>query len=875
MGLWLLLAVCVRTAFAQTEPGEFRFIATADVHYGAFPECRTWFDRMIADVNTMTPRPAFVLSCGDLTEIGSDTELNGYIASAQALQIPLYNTPGNHDVKWSSLGKAGLRDLFGPLYYSFDYDRFHFISLDVTVTLQQYAHVEKGQLDWLRQDLQAVGRARPVILFMHHPIGRDKTYADNQYEVLKLLSEYNVVLVLQGHEHTEQQWNENGATLVDVANLYGNRTQTGYYRILHVKDEAITMYSKRSTETQSLPRAVIDTRPARRRGRVQWSEPPRPISPGSRQYRAVATVAGAPMTPDYVDRPITDDGVYWNGAYQFSLRTPADADSLLKMRINRNSAFLAVAFQARRVDGTWAAVDWQAKPADDMQRPDDGRVWGDLTLRVPRGTTGPFRLVAKESSAPELNAYRLWLVNDREEVLDTIDVGNAASETAHQVVVTGRIRTETTTERYPTAVRYWLDLNYTGGRQSMTRRPDGLWEAGIDTTRLRPGRHTLKVQLIDDAGAAVTDYLTFEIPSDTVRPWQTLVTGGGVQSSPVFTQDRLYVGSNDGNVYAFDAQTAETLWAFETGDQVLASPAVDNDVVYIGSSDSNFYALDAVTGDPLWTLTTGGPIFGGAEANEGVVYFGSGDRCLYAVDAVTGERLWAYETGNLIQMKPAVRDGVIYFGAWDNYAYALNSSDGQLLWRTRIGSSIYYAPAQMTPIVLSDSVVFSAPTGVHYRLDRQGGQQIGETFPQPAGSFGYNAGILDGPTLYVVSFGGVVIRYDMSPAAPRELWRVPLGSQVVNSGLALSDGKLYTGGLRGLALAVTADRGAPVFDHQLSAEGFIFSAPTLGLGRLDPVATAPGSVSATWPNAWLVEQLRNLKSGIGGNPEGFHLLAGG
>ena len=49
-------------------------------------------------------------------------------------------------------------------------------------------------------------------------------------------------------------------------------------------------------------------------------------------------------------------------------------------------------------------------------------------------------------------------------------------------------------------------------------------------------------------------------------------------------------------MYALNASTGAKLWSYTTGNSVLCSPAVANGVVYIGSDDGFLYALNASTG---------------------------------------------------------------------------------------------------------------------------------------------------------------------------------------------------------------------------------------------------------------------------------------
>jgi eukaryotic-like serine/threonine-protein kinase len=52
----------------------------------------------------------------------------------------------------------------------------------------------------------------------------------------------------------------------------------------------------------------------------------------------------------------------------------------------------------------------------------------------------------------------------------------------------------------------------------------------------------------------------------------------------------VYVGSNDDDLYGFDASTGATLWSAATGNGIQSSPAVANGMVYVGSADDNVYA---------------------------------------------------------------------------------------------------------------------------------------------------------------------------------------------------------------------------------------------------------------------------------------------
>jgi outer membrane protein assembly factor BamB len=68
-------------------------------------------------------------------------------------------------------------------------------------------------------------------------------------------------------------------------------------------------------------------------------------------------------------------------------------------------------------------------------------------------------------------------------------------------------------------------------------------------------------------------------------------TGSEVTSNPTVAGNTVYVGSEDGYLYAVDADSGSLKWKFKTGSEIQSSPAVSGDTVYVGSEDGNLYAI--------------------------------------------------------------------------------------------------------------------------------------------------------------------------------------------------------------------------------------------------------------------------------------------
>jgi acid phosphatase type 7 len=111
-------------------------------------------------------------------------------------------SPGNHDYQitggaayfayfGSSAGPAGLG------YYSFNLGGWHVVSLNSNVP----AGNGSAQAVWLQQDLQA-NPAGCTLAYWHHPLFSSGAQASTiMQDVWRILSQFNVELVLNGHDH--------------------------------------------------------------------------------------------------------------------------------------------------------------------------------------------------------------------------------------------------------------------------------------------------------------------------------------------------------------------------------------------------------------------------------------------------------------------------------------------------------------------------------------------------------------------------------------------------------------------------------------------------------------------------------------------------
>lgn len=209
-------------------------------------------------------------------------------------------------------------------------------------------------------------------------------------------------------------------------------------------------------------------------------------------------------------------------------------------------------------------------------------------------------------------------------------------------------------------------------------------------------------------------------------------TNGEIHSSPAIHNNKLFVGSGDNHLYAFNKNTGQELWKFQTGNKILSSPCIEDNKVYTYSTDGNVYALDNNNGKLLWQFKTKGerrqdpwdyytssPI-----VNNGVLYVGSGDSTVYAINTSNGTAKWAFKTNGIVHASPILQDNIIYIGSYDGCMYALDAVNGELKWKFKTQGNQYFpkGEVQRAAVIHDNTIYFGSRDYYLYALDIKTGK---------------------------------------------------------------------------------------------------------------------------------------------------------
>lgn len=232
---------------AQTKP--FRFAFISDTHIGS-PDGLSEADlrRTVADINQMK-NIAFVVITGDITELGTDRQIQLAKQILDSLAIRYYIIPGNHDTGWSESGGLSFTKIFGNDKFLFEYNGIYLIGCASGPYVRMSdGHVPRDAMNWMKQKFKKIGQSNPIIFLNHYPLDNG---LDNWYEVIDLLKTKNTILALCGHGHRNRTVQAEGIPSVMGRSNLRAKEKEGGYNLVDVRMDSILFTERKSlTKTE-------------------------------------------------------------------------------------------------------------------------------------------------------------------------------------------------------------------------------------------------------------------------------------------------------------------------------------------------------------------------------------------------------------------------------------------------------------------------------------------------------------------------------------------------------------------------------------------------------------------------------------------------
>ena len=312
-------------------------------------------------------------------------------------------------------------------------------------------------------------------------------------------------------------------------------------------------------------------------------------------------------------------------------------------------------------------------------------------------------------------------------------------------------------------------------------------------------------------------------------------TNATLSGSPTVVDGSVYLGGDDGVIYAIDAEAGYARWGRETRARAGSSPAVIDDLVYATNGDLSVFET-ATGGSPLSIqnnrismasplTVVGDTLFvGGSRGNSGG-FFGAYDREI-------GINRWRFDTPSAAIAAPAVADGRLFGGTLGYDVYALDAATGERLWSTRTDGAVTAAPAYAdgvvyvrawgNPVFVTGGAIANV-RGMLYAFDAATGAERWRLTTDAAADS--SPAIVDG----VIYFGGGRAIYAVDAKDGSIRWRVETGLEVLSSP-GVVDGVVVVGSHDGSLYALDAATGDELWRFETDAP--IASSPTVVGGAI-------------------------------------------
>jgi len=663
---YFLLTLVIAIAGVCARAADFTFIHISDTHFGAGNNAEI-DAAMFAEINKLNPKPAFVVNTGDICEKGTPEEYAQFQEAVKNLACPMYIAPGNHDVRWNPLGKEGFTTgAKSPLYQSWDYEGVHFVTLDATVLLEHWGHISQDQLDWLAKDLEKVGPDRPVVIGFHHWIGREKVMVDNEQGLLDVVAPYNVVLWLQGHGHSDIEWNINGAPAVMVRGLY-----QGGFTVIDVKGDRMTLARrtygppknaellKDKTTAVELARPKIRqlmTIPLKKQQAPKWRADARMVDG---QVQLVAERGDLPSDARLEYRVDTNpplamnsSGDRWTAGLAMKNIAPGEHVVTIQATLPDGRAYQKPV--AVKIAGAVAPV-WETNVGAAVQ----SRLVRDGDLLYV--TTMGGDLVALDAS----NGKERFRFKAKGPIFSTIHLDNGAAY-------------------FGSADHHVYAVNASSGSQ--------IWKTEVGGAVLAGPAVAKKVVCIGSVDKSIYGLdahggrILWKVPGQNMFQSKTATDG-----------ERFFVGGWDNHFRCIDASRGDVIWDRKLGKPggpifsafapAITAPCVGGDKVFVSTNDGILHALKTAGGDEVWRIDWKKMGYSSPIYKDGKVFCALSDEGkTFCADAETGKLDWTCGTGSEIYDSSfAWGGGNVFIGRVDGVLSAIDAKTGKLQWQYRLG----------------------------------------------------------------------------------------------------------------------------------------------------------------------------------------------
>lgn len=588
MKIWILsvLAACCLMCGCRTDKGTC-FALVADTHINSNSSANSeGLLTIIRDINSRDSID-FVILAGDITEFGSDREIELARELLDSLEKPWYILSGNHDSKWSESGCNTFLETFGYEQFYFVHNHIAYIGTNSGPNMRMApALVPRESLVWLDSVLRTIPARMPVVYVNHYPLTEDMS---NYRKVIELLSTRNIQLALCGHYHTNEAFTTLGIPAVKSRTALPGRTGGRGYNLVNIHKGQVT-FRERIVREQADSSYTL---PA-------WHSLTFTKGP-SRIADTLAAADKQQPDPGAADQNVE---VVWSWQDESDIGSAAVADTLAGIVVFANTKGIVKAVALEDGKALWST-------------PTKGKIFSTPAINKDRVFIG----------STDKNVYCLDLHNGQ--IIWTYPAGK--SIVASPAVMDGIV--------------------YIGGSDGTFRALDAesgslLWEYTHINGFMESRPYADSSQVV--AGSWGNELYSFHPRTGVVQwVWENRHRGRGYSPAatwPVKANGKIFITTPERKCYAIDARTGKTVWEAGGGRESIGL-SVDGQQVYVKTMFDSLYAFQTAPRKAVsqWRVAGGfGYEIGPSPVTEqdDLVFVPSATGSLYAYHRQDGSKAW-------------------------------------------------------------------------------------------------------------------------------------------------------------------------------------------------------------------------------------------
>lgn len=317
--------------------------------------------------------------------------------------------------------------------------------------------------------------------------------------------------------------------------------------------------------------------------------------------------------------------------------------------------------------------------------------------------------------------------------------------------------------------------------------------------------------------------------TNEIIPIWTFKCEDEIRSQPAVSNNFVYVGAYDNNLYAINRQDGSFRWKYPATDGIGSAPSVYKDDIYIGSVDQNLYCINRHNGHLRWQFPTMGPVYSSPRAEYDHVFFGSDDGYIYAVNVTNGRQVWKTQAHGPVRSTPLVMDDAVIVGTEGGYVFSIDLNS-KVKWQFQAKRAVTSSPTAAEEMIFVGSMDSTV-----YALDQNSGWAIWRArTTRPI----ISSPTVNGDILFIGSADGKLYAFDIYTG--RQVWAFETEGQVASSPLVVNDA-VYFGSTDGYIYSVSTKRGK--LRWRFKTKGYVISSPvvkenTIYIGSSDHVLYA-------------------------------------